>query len=393
MENKSGKIHKIMLGAIIKDDIATIKYIIKRSKTSNNYNLDFKLNLFELTVPDKRVELTERAKNMQLDALTFAVMKNNINICKLLLDNGANPDNFSLHKACYFNNEPIVKLLLNYNANPNIQDEYDNIPLHYVCKFNNKQIAKLLLDNKADPNIPNGYGKVPLISSYESTYFETKIDVMKLLLDYGANPTIRYNNLETTTILHDACKQCNIEIIKLLLDYGVDPNILDNNENTPLLVVTEYNFYYNNNIIKTIELLLQYGASINARNINGSTPLISYCKIYSNIIKIMEEDDEYLWDFPDIPIDIIDNHVLTIAKLLLKHGAELNSQDSEGKTALIYACKSFLKNTVNFLLDKNAKIDVKDYNGNTCLTTITKNIRSNYMTHNLEILKILLNYI
>jgi len=91
----------------------------------------------------------------------------------------------------------------------------------------------------------------------------------------------------------------------------------------------------------TTELITRYGADVNARNQLGETPLIMAAR---------------------------NGHIEKI-KVLLDHGADINSQGSEdGKTALIWAAHMNDADMTKLLLDKGANPNLKDRDGYTART-------------------------
>ena len=89
-------------------------------------------------------------------------------------------------------------------------------------------------------------------------------DVVKLLLDRGANPNGRDNNGETP--LHGAAENGNTNVVKLLLARGSDPNMADNFEFTPLHKAANNRHKY------VYQVLLDRGADPNKANQFGNTP-------------------------------------------------------------------------------------------------------------------------
>jgi hypothetical protein len=113
----------------------------------------------------------------------------NIEIIKLLLTHGLNPNNEKFTNNIL--NIPsekgaveIVKLLLDMDTDPNKIYKYTlEMPLKHATKNNNIEIVKLLLDRGADPNIaPNN--DVPLLEAIDNQ----NLEIMLLLLDGGADP-------------------------------------------------------------------------------------------------------------------------------------------------------------------------------------------------------------
>jgi ankyrin repeat protein len=136
-------------------------------------------------------------------------------------------------------------------------------PLHIAMKTKNMEIIKLLLDNGADPNLSLGYGSSLLVNAVK----ENNTELVKLLLEKRANPTVDENEplkiavknnqteIASLLLLHGAkiskiyssplifypIDDANIELVELLLQYGANTEVKDNDNDTPLQVVNIYN--------------------------------------------------------------------------------------------------------------------------------------------------------
>jgi hypothetical protein len=90
--------------------------------------------------------------------------------------------------------------------------------------------------------------------------------------------------------------------------------------------------------LKIVETLLKYCGTyeINAKSREGFTPLM-YATYYNPNVKIIE--------------------------LLIKHGANINTQASDGSTCLIEAVKNHNKDVVKLLIEHGAEINTKMANG------------------------------
>ncbi|WP_265035252.1 MULTISPECIES: ankyrin repeat domain-containing protein [unclassified Wolbachia] len=92
-----------------------------------------------------------------------------LNLVKLLLDNGANIEAKNgeyqatpLHGAVENYRIDVVKLLLNRGANVNAEDKDNWTPLHYAADTNSLDIVKVLVDAHANLDARSDYGKAPL---------------------------------------------------------------------------------------------------------------------------------------------------------------------------------------------------------------------------------------
>jgi len=131
-----------------------------------------------------------------------------------------------------------------------------------------------------------------------------KFEIVKLLLENGANPNQR-NFVEGFTPIFDAIKNGHYDIVKLLIESGADLSVTDNQGNTPLLVSI-----YNNNSDQITIALIEANSDVNYRNsLDGFYPLIAST--------------------------ILGNY--SISKALIDYGARKNVSDINGITPLQYA--------------------------------------------------------
>ncbi len=98
------------------------------------------------------------------------------------VDRGYN-DKVPLYIAAGKGYTSAVQLLIDHGANINIQDHQNLTPLHNAS-FRSSKIVKMLLDNRAHVNAKDRYDQTPLHWSTEKGHDE----IVRILLDYGANP-------------------------------------------------------------------------------------------------------------------------------------------------------------------------------------------------------------
>lgn len=167
-------------------------------------------------LPDKRIHSQSSYAYCE-KLLHIAVITNDQNLILFLLDHGEHIDevesrgNTALNLILYekFPNIEIIKLLLEQDADPNIPEyELGDTPLIKVCYYGTErlQIAQLLLEYGADANIPNKDGNRPLDIAIIADYTE----LMKLLLDYGANREL----IKSYEFISEDCRD-------ILKNYGI----------------------------------------------------------------------------------------------------------------------------------------------------------------------------
>jgi ankyrin repeat protein len=100
--------------------------------------------------------------------LHYAARAGHTNICKLLLEKGADVNAVTesgrstpLHRAAFCGHVDVVQLLLHFEANPNIQDADGCTPLHKAASQNKGEVVRLLLMHGANPSLVDNHNKRP----------------------------------------------------------------------------------------------------------------------------------------------------------------------------------------------------------------------------------------
>lgn len=146
-----------------------------------------------------------RSENVEYGPFHMACSNGNIEIVKLLIDHGAHIDELDVDFfGCnnggktplhYASNKECIQLLLNHGAKINAKDDEGKTPLHYAYDGDymrlNEECIRLLIKHGANINSQDIYGKTPL------HYFYSKPDFVMVLLELGANPTIKDKNGRT----------------------------------------------------------------------------------------------------------------------------------------------------------------------------------------------------
>lgn len=212
-------------------------------------------------------------------------------------------------------------------------------------------LLKKKLSEGMNPNMIIA-GPQPLLSL--AIEMRSTPEIIETLLEAGANPNTKgFNDLPPLThvlINYDNQSKDTEKLIESLLNHGADPNLAIRNPNpsfdgyTPLFVaITTAN--PNPNIVK---MLLEKGANPNA-TFRGSNILM-------NIVANQNNTD--------------------ILNLMIKHGVDINTRDSNGLTPLMYATYNkekpelmiteLLKNGANPTYTDNKGHNASDYISN-CL--------------------------
>ncbi|MCK9858566.1 ankyrin repeat domain-containing protein [Paenibacillus sp. ATY16] len=129
-------------------------------------------------------------------------------------------------------------------------------PLGYAAHFGNAEVARVLLELGADVNAVShsGISFIPSNTALHAAIAgERSLEVIKLLLAKGANPTILDSNGHTC--LHSAAfHDDNLEMIRLLMEHGADINASADGGDTPLSLAIQQGHE------NVASLLREYGA-------------------------------------------------------------------------------------------------------------------------------------
>ncbi len=226
---------------------------------------------------------------------------------KVDIDIQNNRGNTPLHIATRNGKLDVVKLLVKKGADLCIDNcvQYGGTPLHLAARSVNLEVVKFLVKNDAPLEAVDNQGRTPLFSAIEAG----RIDMIKLLLELGANPSRKNPKRNGLTPLHSSMISNNPAIVSELIKYGADVALRDSMGNTPL------HYMVSSHRDQCLEVMLKSGAMINARNIKGETPL---------------------------HIAVMTNSVY-IVKNLLKNKADPTLKNLFGKTPIDYANSEEMK--------------------------------------------------
>lgn len=300
--------------------------------------------------------------------LFVAVEHKNIPMVNYLLKHGASPNSSHteppihkslMHQAALGPVE-IASLLVSYGADINAVDHHGKTPLHHAVAHSNNAVVEFLLKQKNIDMNHQASGHA-LVTPLHKAAYQGHSDIVKLLIDQGANPNIR--NIFGRTAVHDAVLSKSAETLAMILQSKPNLDIVDNDEQTPLFVAISTGFDTaaemlleagaNPNIAaKTIypihkaaylakkeilPALIHHGADVNVRNFLGKTPLhdAATCQLDQ-----LHEDRSF------------------IAKLLLSSGADHSLLDGEGATPLFTAVKNESPQLTSTLLEAGANPNI-----------------------------------
>jgi len=242
----------------------------------------------------------------------------------------------ALHKELVKNyiDEKKIQALIDSGVNINRRDEKGRTLLFELSAKRRIESIKILIKNGIDINAEDNYGKTVLSDAAD------KIDGMmiRFLLENGAS--VNHINSSGRTVLQDAALEENDKVFNILMSQNPDLTLTDHYGRTVLFDAVE------GGSIEIIREVVNNIDDINIVDNNGQSVLF-----YS----VLKEDD-------------------SVTKFLISNGIDVNILDKKNQSALFNAIILGSDNlpTIDLLLKKGVKLNLKDYAGKTILDEILK---------------------
>lgn len=223
----------------------------------------------------------------------------------------------ALHSAAESGCLSCVKSLVESGAIIDVWDEEMRTPLTLALEQNAREVAFYLLEHGADPNQP-----------------------------FYAN-----RGEEVRNLLSDAVSLKNVEWSLMLIEKGAEvegPKIVDEEGNSPLIIAAFHN------LKDVVEALLKRGSDIYKVNDQGVTPcLTASSEGHLEILQLLVEWVRQNSSDPNTLISL------------------LNAGDNDGTTALMAAAVRGHLSVVQFLLSQGANVNTQNHDGHTALMFAT----------------------
>ena len=254
----------------------------------------------------------------------------------------------------------VVQVLIDAGADINIL--YDGYSLlHYACEHGALEIVKILV--RAGPGVRvNGAKQMFLHAAAEDGY----IEIVRYLVSLP-DVDVNQETVESCTALHRAVMHVEPDVVQVLIDAGADIDTKNNDGRSPLLSACAEGTF------DTVKMLVRAGAEVRATDDEGVT-----CLHYA-ARRGRTETVRYLVSLPEVDVNHgdADNHTALhravvnvepdVVQVLIDAGADINTQNNEGRSPLLSACASRALDVVEMLVEAGAGVRAKSDDGETCL--------------------------
>ncbi|NOY61603.1 MAG: hypothetical protein GXP10_00370, partial [Gammaproteobacteria bacterium] len=277
-----------------------------------------------------------------------------------------------------------VESLLSQGVSVNATDGVGKSALTVAAEGGQKQIVELLLSKDADVNKRSYQGWQPLMAAAGSGH----ADIVKTLLAAGAD--VRAANNRDETALHEGVKSGSAAVVRLLLESGapVDAQSLADRHDatgsfTALMYAAQRGSRGGQGDWQEIaQLLLDNGANANIKRPNGETALaIARKQNHPELVALLAPQDggEAVASSAAAAAPVVSGRaapqILQVARFgqqaalrsLLRDGADVESRDDAGNSALIVAAGAGHAAVVDMLLQAGADSNAANSDGDTAL--------------------------
>ena len=298
----------------------------------------------------KNMQIIDQKNNLGQTALHQAAIDGYSDVCKLLLENGANSeilDCFSKPPLFYAVNHDqfdVVICLAEHGAELNSKGKNRHSPLYWAARKGDLKLCTYLIEKGADVNKRiEKFQQTPL---HEATW-KGHLHIVEHLVEKGAD--IAMKDYEGSNALHMACRRGHLGIVNLLLlQKGSTSNCQDKRGNTALHLAVigcglENGKYKDEQKKPDCEII---------------TPFKSFKKMR---IRLLDKRTTVKADTNEPHLNCHQIY-LDIAKELIKKGANVNIKNMAGASPLYIAITEGHLDLTEVLLNAGAKLKDKGKN-------------------------------
>ena len=179
----------------------------------------------------------------------------------------------------------VADLLYRHGSVVDVQGRDERTPLYAASFHGQVDIIRWLLNHGAKVDACASDGYTPRMEAA----FAMQLEAVQILFDYHAD--INSRDINGWTSLHWILVYCNskekfVDMVRLLLELGADPNICTNDHKTPLHEASS------RGLLEAARLLLSHGAKVDEKDGEGNTPFESAAsKGHEELTKLLVEHD------------------------------------------------------------------------------------------------------
>ena len=347
-----------LLEAVHEQDLAAVKKLVKDGADINEADTDGNTALIvailsgDEKLVDGLLKLGADPNNARHDGvgpLFASVLTGKDKISQVLIKGGAEVEAHSsikhngiavrgctaLYGAAFAGQLAVCKVLFGNGAQIDAANDIGYTPLMAAIEGDHEEVIDFLLKSGANAD-PDVFARMQVegLGGVSPLYIATRkenLAVIKKLLKRGVD--VNRPSVNLWTPLKSAAQQGNLDLVKVLLDAGADPNIADKTNYTPLMnaVSGEHE--------AIVKLLLKFHADPNVQS-------------GENL-----KDDDWEPGRTALMDGAVSGNV-SIARELLKQGANPNLLNSKGRTALHSAVLSANTSMVSLVLNAGADPNV-----------------------------------
>lgn len=301
-----------------------------------------------------------------LTALHWACQEGHASMVDVLVKAGASLSaqasrGTALHYAAFAESRGVVQTLLNNGANVSAQGPGGLTALHIAVIDGNEDMVELLLKAGANVNAKAHNGGASALHIAVSLD-PTNIEILRLLLDQGADVDIRGDKPQGETPLHIAAQHGKLAAAAFLVTRGAEIKATYADGETALHRAA------GSGEAEMVQWLLEHGAEIEARRNDGDTA-ISLAAIYGHrrVVEVLVENGVTDLELARSMLYAAGGGHLDVMRVLKIHGAHIDGRDTSGTTAAHMAAEQNQPAAVRLLCVWRANIRLRNSSGQTAL--------------------------